>query len=224
MNFPRPIICASEFRPFGRPRGFTLIELLVVISIIALLATLAVGVGPYVSKKMKLNRVEGEMAQLEAAIESYKSDFGNYPPDHVINRNPTIVNARNNPLFYELTGTIYNPQENRFYVPADNDNNTGLSPDEIKQWFGRGGFVNSVDEGSEQRAGNYLPNLNTSQYAEVNQNPDIELLVINIPGPNGRPNPWRYVSTQPTNNPATFDLWAEVVIGGETNVVGNWQN
>ena len=35
-------------------------------------------------------------------------------------------------------------------------------------------------------------------------------------------NPWRYVSTTPTNNPGRFDVWAEIREGNRTNIVGNW--
>lgn len=35
-------------------------------------------------------------------------------------------------------------------------------------------------------------------------------------------NPWRYVSTNPTNNPGRFDLWAEIRDKNRTNIVGNW--
>jgi hypothetical protein len=35
-------------------------------------------------------------------------------------------------------------------------------------------------------------------------------------------NPWRYVSTQPTNNPATYDLWAEYLDGKDLKIIGNW--
>ncbi len=37
-------------------------------------------------------------------------------------------------------------------------------------------------------------------------------------------NPWRYVSTNPTNNPTSFDLWAEVIVKGERKIIGNWKN
>lgn len=37
-------------------------------------------------------------------------------------------------------------------------------------------------------------------------------------------NPWRYVSTNPTNNPNSFDLWAEIVVKGERRIIGNWKN
>jgi hypothetical protein len=35
-------------------------------------------------------------------------------------------------------------------------------------------------------------------------------------------NPWRYVSSNPTNNPGGFDLWVDVIIGGKTNRIANW--
>lgn len=35
-------------------------------------------------------------------------------------------------------------------------------------------------------------------------------------------NPWRYVSTNPTNNPGRFDLWAEIRERDGTRIVGNW--
>ncbi len=37
-------------------------------------------------------------------------------------------------------------------------------------------------------------------------------------------NPWRYVSTNPTNNPTSFDLWAEIIVKGERRIIGNWKN
>jgi hypothetical protein len=58
----------------------------------------------------------------------------------------------------------------------------------------------------------------------------VELLVVPVPGPNdlttesGRKiNPWRYNSKTPVHNPDTYDLWAEIVIGGQTNIIGNWK-
>lgn len=35
-------------------------------------------------------------------------------------------------------------------------------------------------------------------------------------------NPWRYNSSNPTNNPGEFDLWAEIVIGDDIVTIGNW--
>jgi hypothetical protein len=33
---------------------------------------------------------------------------------------------------------------------------------------------------------------------------------------------WRYNSSSPTNNTQSFDLWVDLIVGGKTNVVGNW--
>ncbi|HAB15086.1 MAG TPA: type II secretion system protein [Verrucomicrobiota bacterium] len=90
------------------------------------------------------------------------------------------------------------------------------------------------------------------QYAEIfrsERNPgyvDLEVLAVGFstdasgkrgggfPWPPGLPpaqqpvrsnpglNPWRYVSTNPTNNPGRFDLWAEIRERNRTNIVGNW--
>jgi hypothetical protein len=35
-------------------------------------------------------------------------------------------------------------------------------------------------------------------------------------------NPWRYNSSNPTNNPGSYDLWVDVIIDGKTNRFGNW--
>ena len=50
-------------------------------------------------------------------------------------------------------------------------------------------------------------------------------LRVPFAGPDGpsKPNYWNYVSKNPTNNAQTFDLWAVVVIGRTTNVIGNWK-
>ncbi len=71
--------------PLQRPSrpaniGFTLIELLVVITIIAILAGLTLSTMGYVQKKGARSRAEAEIAALSAAIDSYKLDFGDYPP------------------------------------------------------------------------------------------------------------------------------------------------
>jgi hypothetical protein len=33
---------------------------------------------------------------------------------------------------------------------------------------------------------------------------------------------WRYNSSNPTNNPSSYDLWIDVLIGGKTNRFSNW--
>jgi len=61
--------------------------------------------------------------------------------------------------------------------------------------------------------------------------PDLQVLVVPIEWPANRPdqptgvrglNPWHYVSSEPTNNPASFDLWAEYPDGGKIKMICNW--
>ncbi len=65
----------------NRKKGFTLIELLVVMSIIAILAGLIITIIPYVNKKQARTAAEGQIRTIESALETYKSDNGNYPND-----------------------------------------------------------------------------------------------------------------------------------------------
>lgn len=59
--------------------GFTLIELLVVMAIIAILAGLVLRTAGYVQRKAATSRAESEIAALNAALEAYKADNGDYP-------------------------------------------------------------------------------------------------------------------------------------------------
>ena len=105
---------------------------------------------------------------------------------------------------------------------------------DIRTVFGRDGFVNAAVEAKELKP--LIANWKASQTKNVKINGiDVQLLTVPvdlrpgdaavIPGAgNQRVNPWRYVSTNPTNNPASFDLWAEVPIGKkEFRIIGNWK-
>ena len=65
--------------PSPRSAAFTLIEILTVIVIIGLLAGLVVGAAKYAETKAARSRAEAEIATMEAALESYKTDNGIYP-------------------------------------------------------------------------------------------------------------------------------------------------
>ncbi len=62
-------------------RGFTLIEMLMVMVIIAIIASLIVGVSGYANKRSAATRTMGEIQGLSVACESFKADNGTVPRD-----------------------------------------------------------------------------------------------------------------------------------------------
>jgi general secretion pathway protein G len=59
--------------------AFTLLELLSVITIIALLAGIVIGVGRRAAESGRIARAKAELAVLGAALENYKSSYGDFP-------------------------------------------------------------------------------------------------------------------------------------------------
>jgi hypothetical protein len=81
-------------------------------------------------------------------------------------------------------------------------------------------------------AKNYLPEIKNSQYLGVSiLAGGLRVLGTIVDGPfmysgagGAQINPFRYVSSNPTNNPSSFDLWVDVVVGGKTNRISNWSD
>jgi prepilin-type N-terminal cleavage/methylation domain-containing protein len=227
MNIPRHIIRTPHSgRPLGLRTGFTLIELLVVITIIALLAGLIVGGAAIANSKKAQSRVTTERDGLITAIERYKKAKGFYPPD---NTNDTVIN----PLFYELTGTVLNPNS-KFQSPVTGE---VLSAAQIGTLFNNsiGGFINSSADPSSPPQNFFGGGLRTSQYLITSTNGNnVTVLGVPVSGPIsldaapgttqpiGAINPWHYNYSHPTNNQGTYDLWMDVKYGGKTNRISNW--
>jgi prepilin-type N-terminal cleavage/methylation domain-containing protein len=202
-----------------KSRAFTLIEMLVVIAIMGILAALITWGARRASEGRAIKKTKAELIFLQAAIDDYQAKLGFYPPDNA-------NDATKPPLFYELTGTKL---EGGVYKNLHGDEQIALTT--IQSIFNLGGFANSNPESVK----NFLPGLKPQHYREVEEAPlDVEFLVVGSPGPNDFPAPsqssnknpintWRYVSTNPTNNSGSYDLWAEIVVGGQTNVIGNWK-
>jgi prepilin-type N-terminal cleavage/methylation domain-containing protein len=221
--------------------AFTLIELLVVIAIMAILAALIFPAMARMHRIKSIARAQAELAQVQAFIESYKAKMGFYPPDSRSPINQEIA-AGLNQLYYELDGTTFTGSDT--FVDRDHSS-PPLTTNMIKTFFGPGvaGFANA-DRGSAEEgtiAHKFLnttrPGLitsvtlsNTATKLTVTAN----ILVCTVPGidpnnpvlNNGSPalNPWRYNSSLPTNNPSSYDLWADIVSGSEVIRICNWSS
>ncbi|MCG3147368.1 MAG: hypothetical protein PCFJNLEI_00807 [Verrucomicrobiae bacterium] len=77
LGVPHTRLPLSQSSP--NSRGFTLIELLAVVLVVLVLAAIGLGVAGYVQKKVAIATTKSQIAAIEAALESYKSDWGYYP-------------------------------------------------------------------------------------------------------------------------------------------------
>jgi prepilin-type N-terminal cleavage/methylation domain-containing protein len=196
--------------------AFTLIELLVVIAIIAALAGLIVGLSAVAGRSKKISVIRAEMERLVTAIESYRTHFGHLPPD---NRTNSAVP----PLFYELTGTVVNNQTGEIRSLIDHGTMTSV---EVMATFGVEGFVHASSDPKQLKQFLTLKAIQSAPLPRTN----LKILTVPFPWPdqsNGpipgtTINPYRYVSTNPTNNPGSFDLWAEFVDGKKVKIICNW--
>jgi len=219
---------AQARRWAGRPQsrlGFTLIELLVVIAIIAILASMIFPITWAVNRAKIRSRGQAELTQIETAIEQYKIKHGHYPPDNA-------GYWTTNQLFFELSGTTLN---NGVYKTLDGSCQIDASA--VSNVFRNvGGFVNCTRGGGGDEGGvatRFLNSLKPDQTAELDSG--ARVLVGPVAWPEGayQPmpvppakvvglNPWCYNASHPTNNPSTYDLWIDVMIGSKTNRISNW--
>jgi prepilin-type N-terminal cleavage/methylation domain-containing protein len=217
------------------PGAFTLIELLIVISIIAILAAMVIPITGVVKQRRTRAAIRAEVEKVASAIDAYKAKHGHYPPD-----NPCNVNV--NPLYFELMGVR---AESDGFVTLDGG--ASIKNTEFPTVFGNangkpcvGGFVNAsrgVNSDDNVAATAYLKDVKVGQYAKITDGVSaastVRVLTSSQPWPlelppliDGQPgvNPIRYNSSNPTHNPKSFDLWVDVVVGGRTNRISNWQD
>ncbi len=214
--------------------AFTLIEMIVVIGIIGLLAALVIPVAGAVNRKAKLTRAQGEMTQIETAIENYNSKMGHYPPDNA-------PNWAVNQLYFELLGTT-NIGQGATVVYHTLDSSAQIRASDLGSAIGPNisGFVNCSKGGEDGfLAQNFLKSLKNGQFYTVTNTPSAPVsMALGMPSstmPSPSPlqspnspysaiNPWCYNSSNPRYNPKSFDLWIDVVISGKTNRICNWSD
>jgi prepilin-type N-terminal cleavage/methylation domain-containing protein len=208
-----------------RVLAFTLIELLVVIAVIAILAALIFPVTGAVNRIKMRSKARAELAEAASAIEAFKSKLGHYPPD-----DPGYPYC--NQLYFELLGTTNN---GNLYITLDSSAQVSAVPSTLQTYFGPGvsGFVNCNrgSAGDEGRAAiNFLNGvLKPGQIVEA-PGTRVRYLICSIPWPyptnwlhfNSTANPINYNSSNPTNNPNSYDLWIDIVINHKVTRVSNW--
>ena len=205
------------------PTAFTLIELLVVVGVIVLLAALSFPALQGVKRAQALARARAELAQIETAIETYKTKLGFYPPDNA-------TNWAINQLYYELMGTT---KDGTGYQTLDGSARV-LNTD-FKAAFGADtkitGFMNCSAAGAGDdlaSAGKFLKDLKESQFLAVTSPVKATVLGVSMMGVpaftlNSREIvPYSYNSSSPSHNPKSFDLWVDIIAGGKTNRISNW--
>jgi len=206
--------------------AFTLVEVLTVIAIIGVIAALIFPVASAVKRRAFIQTAQTEMSQIETAIERYHSAYGFYPPAST----RTLNNVPVSQLYYELSGT---------FITNGNfetlDGSVQISPANVQAAFGVSGFMNCNKPGADEtsaHAQDFLPDLKLSQIGAITNNGvTTSNLVTSAGGPDSdyQPcgqldvNPWRYVYPG-TNNPSSYDLWVQLKIAGQTNLICNWDS
>jgi hypothetical protein len=108
--------------------------------------------------------------------------------------------------------------------------NEQVTPDNLQLVFGRRGLRNSARNKIDIDYKGF--SFKEAQFAELaTNNLDIEVVRVPVVGPFTLPgrvekkiNPWFYdASSTSRHNKTSFDLWAEIVVQGRTNVIGNWK-
>jgi len=212
-------------------RAFTLIELLLVIAIIGVIAGFTLVVLKPVKAAQYKKVATAEMNHLETALENYKAKYGAYPPG---NQNALGVysspldRSQFSQLYYELAGTTKN---NTSFVTVDGSSTIAIG--DVPTAYNVGGFVNCTKGGAEDGtvAQNFLSGLSSKEIMSSVTNNGIAttILVTSVGGPDlayeplkaAGINPFRYVYPG-VNNPGGYDLWVQLVISGQTNLICNW--
>lgn len=93
--------------------GFTLIELLVVVAIISLLSTIGLASFQSAARRGRDGKRKGDLSQVRAALELYRSQAGSYPSGAY---NAMITTVKNPPYQYISDPTPQDPKVGYSYT------------------------------------------------------------------------------------------------------------
>ena len=157
---------------------------------------------------------------LAVVIESYKNQFGYYPPLLTsAGSNRGVIN----PLCYELLGARFDAKTSEFHIPVTKD---GVSVAEVRRYFSMNSFSNCLPFPTLPT--NFLAN---RPLAVAPLTTDADLFGIAVNFTEFTPEscwgdfaftPWRYATNPAEHNPGKFDLWVEVTVAGKHFTIGNW--
>jgi hypothetical protein len=156
---------------------------------------------------------QAELNQLQTAIENYKQTYGFYPPDNPQSPYP-------HPLLFELKGTVIS---NGILTTLDG---TSRILEANLSRYNRSGLANSSSTRSatDDRPApiNFIREFRPTQ---VSSNV-LDLASTNLPHLifSGTKDPWRYRSSNPTNNPDGYDLWVDIIVSGDRLRISNWRS
>jgi len=225
--------------------AFTLVELMIVIGIIAVLAAMIFPAFGGIKRKMHLKKAQAELQRLETAIKAYHTKYGHYPQDNrlAVGQPYESQYYALNPLYYELKGTKLGGNSYQTL-----DNRMTLTTAEVSDAFGTGGvsgFMNCTRGNADESAPaqDFLKDLSGAHLVMGKVNgKGSAVLVCSVQWPKDPPspimstvmpdftadttgvypNPWRYNSSNPSNNLVEFDLWVDIVQGKKVIRVSNW--
>ena len=228
--------------------GFTLIELLVVIAVMALLAAMTFPAMSGIQRSRLKTKTKAELVQVQTAIETYKVKLGHYPPDngtnHLVNQLYYELVGASYPN--TKTGTTISVNTNTFntldggsvgvvaFVNAlSHPNSLGVANTQAPV-SGLVNFVAVVDNEEGSAAANFIKTGFAPAQFQTDPTTGLRFLVSTVVWPAnlvtfppysgfvGNYCAWRYNSSNPVNNPGSYDLWVDVLIGGKTNRFCNW--
>ena len=127
-------------------------------------------------------------------------------------------------------GTTYDPVNKIFKTL---DGSASINTADVSATFGVAGFMNCAMKDGDPPARSYLSDLRPGQIGTCTVTGVTVKLVagsvgwpasVSPPPVPAQPdiNPWRYVSSKPTNNVGSYDLWMDLAIRGKTYRISNW--